>query len=55
LRLHHTERLVEDGLTRLTVISDFDQTLSNGQSTTIWILVNGNAPSEGKLDEYATT
>jgi hypothetical protein len=53
LCLHHAERLVEDGLTRLTVISDLDETLGNGKSTTIWILVNGNASPEGKLDEYA--
>jgi hypothetical protein len=55
LRLHHAERLIEDGLTRLTVISDLNETLRDGKSTTIWILVNGNAPPEGKFDKYATT
>jgi len=54
LRFHHAESLIQDGLTGLTVIGHLDKTFSKWQSTTIWILVNGNAPPEGKLDDYAT-
>ena len=55
LALHHAKRHVKDGLARLTVIDDFNQTLGEGESTTIWILVNGNAPPEGEFDENTAT
>jgi len=55
LRLHHAERLVKDGLARLTVVDDFNQTVGEGESTTIRVLVNGDAPPEGEFDEDTAT
>lgn len=53
LALHHAECLVKDGLARLTVVDNFNQTLGKGESTTIGVLVDSDAPSEGEFDENA--
>ena len=55
LCFHHAERLVEDGFARLTVVDDFNQTIGEGKSTTIRVLVNGDTPPEGEFDENTAT
>ena len=53
--LHHLERLIQDGFSRLPVVDNLDESISQSESPTRWIFDDRDPTTKSELNEDAAS